>query len=152
MIKSILLATAGLGLLTSAAMANPYGKDRHHHRHHKMEHMLEKLDLNDAQKLEVEQLRASLKEQMKPNYEQLEALHKEKKEVLKADVLDEGRLRDLMVREAQVKADGVIAKQNTHRQIMALLTPEQTEKYEQMKEKMKNKKKKKNKKYRGDKS
>lgn len=139
MIKSILLATAGLGLMTGVVMANPYGDDRHHHRHHKMEHILEKLDLDDAQKAQVKQLRASLKEQMKPNYEQLEALHREKREVMQADVLDEGRLRDLMVREAQVKADGVIAKQNTHRQMMELLTPEQTEKLEAMKQKMKDK-------------
>ena len=66
-----------------------------------------------------------------------EALHEEKRvtreklrELSRADTLDESRLRELVRKQSDQRADMMIAKHATRNRINQLLTPEQQEQHE----------------------
>jgi periplasmic protein CpxP/Spy len=98
-----------------------------HGRHGKNATMrgLKELNLSDAQKVQVKSLKERNKVQFQPQREEMKTLASKKRDgIITAD--EEIRLKEL---KGQMKANG----QKSREEVMAILTPEQKSRFEQMK-------------------
>ena len=89
----------------------------------RLERLKEKLDLTAQQETEIKEILASTKAKNV-------ALREELREISRADSLDESRLRELVRKQSDQRADMMIAKHATRNRINQLLTPEQQEQHE----------------------
>jgi protein CpxP len=136
--KKIITAVAVAALGVTLAVAAPHGGKEGHGRgrhggHHGEfgERMAEKLNLSDAQKQQIKDIRQSSKEQNKAFFESFHATMKQFHEAKKAD--DTAKVESLRgTMEAQRTQMQAIRKAERDR-ILAILTPDQRAKFEAMK-------------------
>jgi Spy/CpxP family protein refolding chaperone len=96
----------------------------------RLEHLKERLDLTAQQEAEVKEILASTKAKDEALREKKRMASKELREISRAEPLDESRLRELVRKQSDQRADMMIAKHATRNRINQVLTPEQQEQHE----------------------
>lgn len=123
-----LISSAGF---STAAIAGGHGDARPHHR---MEHLITKLDLDEAQRDQVESISAQAREQhqaIKTEYrDNLRAIH----ELVQAEALDNEALAGLADAQGSLHAQKVALRAETMFELLSVLTPEQREQWEALRE------------------
>ena len=111
----------------------------HHFRHHRssMRHAFAKLNLTDEQKEKAKQIRINHKETIKPLKEQLRAKNAEIRESSKDGNFNEALVTQKMTEMASVRAKLFGEKVKMHQEFLAILTPEQKAKLDEMKSQFK---------------
>lgn len=97
--------------------------------------MFKGLDLTDAQKVQVETLLKTHREQMVNKAERY-AMHEELQTVLNSDTFDEAGVRVILEKQQAKKLEQEVAKLKLQHQLRAVLTPEQKAKLDERKAKM----------------
>ena len=96
----------------------------------RLEHLNERLDMTTQQETEIKEILATSKERNKALREEKCTTRKELREISRADTLDESRLRELVRKQSDQRADMMIAKHATRTRINQVLSPEQHEQHE----------------------
>jgi Spy/CpxP family protein refolding chaperone len=96
----------------------------------RLEHLKERLDLTAQQEAEIKEILASTKAKHEALHEEKRVTREELREISRADTLDESRLRELVRKQSDQRADMMIAKHATRTRINQVLTPEQQEQHE----------------------
>ncbi len=94
-----------------------------------------KLDLTDEQKSSIKSLKESNKESMKSIHLSMRSAKKQMKELLAVDEPDETAVKTLSAEMSELKAEKMLLQAKFKREALAMLTDEQREKLEKMKEK-----------------
>lgn len=113
----------------------PYGEiQRKPHRGAMLKHVLRELDLSDEQKQKIKAIMESEKDDKKQNRQQMMRLKQQMHQLLMADNLDEGQLRNLAHQTANLKVDMMLEHRELFQQIKQELTQEQLDQLEEMRE------------------
>ena len=96
----------------------------------RLEHLKERLDLTAQQETEIKEILATSKERNKALREEKRTTRKELREISGADTLDESRLRELVRKQSDQRADMMIAKHAKRTRINQVLSSEQQEQHE----------------------
>ena len=96
----------------------------------RLEHLKERLDLTAQQETEIKEILATSKERNKALREEKRTTRKELRGIASADTLDESRLRELVRKQSDQRADMMIAKHATRTRINQVLSSEQQEQHE----------------------
>lgn len=132
--KKIVAMVGVLALGASLAIAAP-GEGRGGKRHGKHgafgQKFAEKLNLTDAQRQQIEQIRKSTRENNAPLFESFRALREEKRAAKQAN--DTARLEALKGRAEALRAQMKQVREAEKAQIVSVLTPEQKAQFEAMK-------------------
>ena len=96
----------------------------------RLKHLKERLDLTAQQEAEIKEILASTKAKHEALHEEKRVTREELREISRADNLDESRLRELVRKQSDQRADMMIAKHATRARINQVLTPEQQEQHE----------------------
>ncbi|WP_221932906.1 Spy/CpxP family protein refolding chaperone [Thalassotalea sp. PS06] len=137
------LKTSAVLVLLSSLAFSSMAFDMHKHKGehgkqgYRMEKMLRALDLSDAQRAQIKEIRSNSKQQ-------LEALAPEKKEhrqelqaIIKADSFDENAFLALQNETAQKRQQAGLIRAKTMHQIYHVLDADQQAKFEKMQQKRK---------------
>ncbi len=144
--KAKIIATV-VGILvlvgTTAAFACPGGKGHHGKRGHGkgggMHGLMEKLDLTDAQKAEMEKLHTEMKEDVEPLRERMKELKQQMHQLWENDPVDEEALITLEREMATMKLQMSELRIQMKVDMMDILTPEQRAKFQELKKEFKGK-------------
>lgn len=110
----------------------PPGMARHDGKH--MEFMGRKLGLSDDQKAQVKQIFAAEKAAAEPLHKALAEGRQKLRQLAKAQPFDEAAFRAQATALEPTRIDMMVLRAKTHSQIQAILTPEQREKAEKLRE------------------
>jgi protein CpxP len=109
---------------------------QHHHGHHFMhkrfEKMAAKLALSEQQKVKMKEIFKQNREQAKPIFDRLVTEKRNMRTLLQADKTDEAAIRAQAAKLGAVEGDLAIQHAHMAKQIRAILTPEQIEKFKAM--------------------
>ena len=118
-------------------MANEHGGcDRHHAGKaghggkHDFQARLKELNLTEAQQAQVKDIMEKQKPQREARWKDLRESHKALHEAARSENYDAAKVRDLANKQAQLKAEATVQRIETMRQVYALLTPEQKQKWD----------------------
>ncbi|RPE98358.1 protein CpxP [Vibrio crassostreae] len=139
MTKKLVLAAAALPLIFGTASAYAYGGDKGDHKgmHGKCggfdKKVMRQLDLTDAQKAELKEMREANRAEMKAKHSGNKAdkmakmkAHQEKVQALVlADNFDEAAANDLASQMVEKQTERRVAMLKKQHQMMSVLTPEQ---------------------------
>lgn len=115
-----------------------FGKREHWgRRHHGRGHIFAKLELTDAQKEQIRQIRLARRDELKPIMEQIRAKHQEIRQSTEGGTFNEALVAQKLTEVAALKAKLMGARFEMRKEVMAVLTPEQKSKLEQMKSEFK---------------
>jgi protein CpxP len=98
-----------------------------------------KLDLTDAQKAQMKQIRQNSREEMRPLMEQIRAKRQEIRQAQAGGTVDEALVSQKLTEIAPLEAKMVAERARIHQQMLSVLTPEQRTKLEQLREQFKSK-------------
>jgi len=122
------------GTLATRAMANHGDGDRHfgrcdkasvEHREGRMEKMAQVLGLSEEQKQQIETIVSTSKEANRPIREKLWENKKAMRAAASGETIDRDKVRALAAENANLKADLLISRVETRKQVNAVLSPEQ---------------------------
>ncbi len=140
MMKKAILTTAIAAMIAGAALTGTaYAKGGFGGRggfggDAAIEHIIRALDLDDSQRAEVRRIADAARPQARSIADTLRDSHEQLATLTKADVLDEAALRSLADARGDVMADAMVARVQVMQQIRAVLTPEQLEKMDTMRD------------------
>jgi protein CpxP len=97
------------------------------------------LDLTDAQKAQMKQIRQNSREEMRPLMEQIRAKRQEIRQAQAGGTVDEALVSQKLTEIAPLEAKLMSARGRIHQQMLSVLTPEQRTKLEQLREQFKSK-------------
>lgn len=129
-------------LLTSLAIAPAYAK-RHgggssfacdNDRMTKIEQLKEVLELSPQQEAEIQTIISERRQTMTAQREAGKAHKRSLRDIFASETLDEVRLRELLSKQAELKADKMVAQHATHARINQVLTPEQQAKHQELRQ------------------
>lgn len=134
---SVALTAASL-LATVPALANEHGACNRHHAsktgHHDGKQAfharLKALNLTDAQQAQIKDIMERQKPQREARWKELRESHQALREAARSDSYDAARVQQLASRQAQLNAEMMVQRIETMRQVYALLTPEQKQKWD----------------------
>jgi Spy/CpxP family protein refolding chaperone len=133
-LKYLTLALLLVTLAITPSLAKPGQCDKSYENGEqqatRLEHLKERLDLTAQQETEIKEILASTKENNEALHEEKRVTREELREISGADTLDESRLRQLVRKQSDQRADMMIAKHATRTRINQVLTPEQQEQHE----------------------
>lgn len=103
------------------------------------ERLAKKLNLTDAQKEQVKQIRETSKAKVQPLKENMKSIHQQMETATADGQFDEAQVQALATQQANIMAQMIVEKERTKSQMFAILTPEQQAQAKQLKEQMKEK-------------
>ncbi len=111
----------------------PEYAEQHHHGHHFMherfEKMAAKLGLSEQQKVKMKEIFKQNREQAKPIFDRLITEKRNLRTLVQADKTDEAAIRAQAAKLGAVEGDLAIQRAHMDKQIRAILTPQQVEKF-----------------------
>ena len=137
--KVIIIASTIIALLSTATFAHSKFRGHHGEPFGKIEHILKKLDVTTEQREKIEPIVETTKTELKPIMEQSRETRKAIKELVHGDEIDKAALAELAQQKADLMVQKIELMASAKSQISSVLTPEQLEKFESMKEKYKSK-------------
>lgn len=140
--KTLALAIA-LPLALGSASALAYGGGKHHNGHGGkggcgMDHsnMFRQLDLTDAQKSELKELRQANREtmhgKMGERHSEMQAQHQKMQQLVLSEDFDEGQVRALAEEMSEQQVERRVAMLKQRHEMMQVLTPEQKTKLQEL--------------------
>lgn len=143
--KTIRLFVALAGIASAAAFGSQFAQadegreychqnaEQRHHGHHFMqqrfEKMAAKLGLSEPQKVKMKEIFKQNREQSKPVFERLITEKRNLRTLVQAEKTDDTAIRAQVSKLAGIEGDLAIQRAHMARQIRAILTPEQIEKF-----------------------
>ncbi|MDQ3749709.1 MAG: Spy/CpxP family protein refolding chaperone [Acidobacteriota bacterium] len=111
-----------------------FGQHQDFMKHHEqiVEHLSEKLKLNDRQKTQVKQIIADSKIRIQPLLERFKESHRKTINLGNNGVFDEQKSQEAAEEQAEIVKQLLVEKEKTKAAIFAVLTPEQREQAKQM--------------------
>ncbi|CAN5254559.1 hypothetical protein BH20ACI1_BH20ACI1_28080 [soil metagenome] len=101
------------------------------------ERLAEKLDLSDAQKAQVKQIKEAGKAKVQPLRENMKSIRQQLNAATADGNFNEAQVQTLATQQANIMAQLTVEKERTKSQIYAVLTPEQQTQAKALKEQMK---------------
>jgi protein CpxP len=98
------------------------------------------LDLTDAQKAQMKQIRESQRESLQPLKQELRAKKQEIRTATASGTFDEALVRQKLAEIAPIEAKLMAEQFRVHQEMLSVLTPEQRTKLDQMREQFKSRK------------
>lgn len=98
-----------------------------------------KLDLTDAQKAQMKQIRESQRESLQPLRQELRAKRQEIRTATASGTFDEALVRQKLAEIAPLEAKLMAERFRAHQEMLSVLTPDQRTKLDQMREQFKSK-------------
>jgi len=137
--RSLFLFTiAAAALLVAPALAQPGPMGRGGHGPHEpgmgLDRMIRHLDLTEEQRQQLEQLQARHRDATRAVRDQLRAAHERFAELAHAETLDEAALREAAAEMAELRSEMMLSRVSMRREVDAILTPEQLEQLQQMRQ------------------
>ncbi|MCS6804142.1 MAG: Spy/CpxP family protein refolding chaperone [Acidobacteriota bacterium] len=146
-LSSILLLTSGVVYaatdVTQTSVVKPatvqdehapgYGPGGRRHRR-LAARIARRLDLTEAQKEQIKAIHQAEKQTIKPLLDQLQAIHRQLRAMTGSEPFNEAQVRALAEQKAKVIAELTVARERIKSKVMAVLTPEQRAKLNQMRE------------------
>jgi Spy/CpxP family protein refolding chaperone len=133
-LKYLTLALLLVALAMTPAFAKPgkcgKGCENGERQTTRLEQLKENLDLTPRQEAEIKDILASTQAKHEAMREEKRMTREELRDVSRAESLDESRLRELVRKQSDQRADMMIAKHATRVRINQVLTPEQQEQHE----------------------
>jgi periplasmic protein CpxP/Spy len=105
--------------------------------HHGMGRMFGQLDLTDAQKTQMKQIRKSSHQSLLPLMQEIRAKRQEIRQAHQGGAVDENLVRQKLTEIAPLEAKLMAERQRVHQQMLSVLTPEQKTKLDQLREQFK---------------
>jgi Spy/CpxP family protein refolding chaperone len=102
------------------------------HRSDRMERMTRALDLTEDQRQQIQSILAAAREANRPIREKLHDNRKAMRAAATGETIDRDKVRALAADNANLKADLLISRVETRKQISAVLTPEQQQQLEKL--------------------
>ncbi len=109
-----------------------HGRHGHHFMHERFEKMAAKLGLSEQQKVKIKEIFRQNREQAKPVFDRLITEKRNMRTLVQADKTDEAAIRAQAAKLAAVEGDLAIQRAHMAKQIRAILTPDQIEKFKAM--------------------
>lgn len=109
-------------------------KTGHHGGKHGFHEKFKELNLTDAQQAQVKAIMEKQKPQREAKWKELRESHQALHEATRGDQYDAAKVRELANKQAQLKADMTVMRIESMRQVYALLTPEQKQKWDAKRE------------------
>jgi Spy/CpxP family protein refolding chaperone len=128
-ILAVLILVSGV-VLAQGWGRGPHGPGEPGERH--MERVLERLDLTEEQRAELEQKLPQFRETIQPSMERLREARASMNDLIHAEQLDEGAIRQAAAEVAEIEADVAVARAQHFQEMRQILTPEQLEELQQM--------------------
>ncbi|HEX5735605.1 MAG TPA: Spy/CpxP family protein refolding chaperone [Blastocatellia bacterium] len=102
-----------------------------------MGRIFSQLDLTDAQKAQIKQIHENSREELRPLVQEIRAKRQEIRQARQGGTVDEAFISQKLAEMAPLEAKMIAARARIHEQTLAVLTPEQRTKLEQMREQFK---------------
>ena len=136
------LAIALVAIGTIFVFAQKTDGDKGHKRgfgHHRggFGRLAKQLNLSDAQKVQIKQIREAGKAKVQPLRENMKSIHQQMNAATADGKFDEAQVQSLATQQADIMAQLTVEKERTKSQIYAILTPEQQTQAKALKEQMK---------------
>lgn len=133
---------SGLALSTLLLVMSVGVEAKHHggmHKkpsaeHHQM--MMEKLGVNDEQRVQMDKLHQQRMEAVKAHQEKIQELKQQQRKLMQQETLDKSQLQSNLRKQADLKAEMLADKHQHHQQVNKVLTVEQRAKMQELKEQM----------------
>lgn len=109
-----------------------HGHHGHPFMHKRFERMAAKLGLSEQQKVKIREIFKENRAQAKPIFDRLITERRDLRTLVQADKTDEAAIRAQAAQLAAVEGDLAIQRAHMVKQIRAILTPEQVEKFKAM--------------------
>jgi periplasmic protein CpxP/Spy len=98
------------------------------------------LDLTDAQKAQMKQIRETQHQSLQPLRDELRAKRQELRQASQNGTFDESLVRQKLIEIAPIEAKLMAERFRAHQEMLSVLTPEQRSKLDQMREQFKSRK------------
>jgi protein CpxP len=135
LVAASLLATAPAFANEKGSCDRPHaGKIGAHGGKHGFHAKLKELNLTEAQQAQVKDIMEKQKPQREARWKDLRESHKSLYEAARSENYDAAKVRDLANKQAQLKAEATVQRIETMREVYALLTPEQKQKWDAQRE------------------
>jgi len=113
------------------------GREGHFGRRGGEGRIFKQLDLTDAQKAQMKQIREDSREQIRPLAEQIRAKRQEIRQAREGGTVNEALVTQKLTEIAPLEAKLIAERARVHEQMLSVLTAEQRTKLEQMREQFK---------------
>lgn len=133
-IASILVSSLGVAGVAHAC-GGQKGEHKEGRRGDQMVHVLKKLDLTKEQSQAIHNIKNESRDQMQAQRDQMNEIRKALREQGSAKTFDANKVRELADAKAKIMADMTVQRIQSLYQIRKQLTPEQLEKFDNMKDK-----------------
>ncbi len=131
--KTVAIAISLIALLALSAVYTPaQGPGRGFRHGPGGGHVFDQLDLTDQQQSAIKEILAAEKAANEPIFQELASVRKELNEATAEGKFDEAQVQALATRHGQAMAQLMVERERVKSQIYAVLTPEQREKAEQL--------------------
>ncbi|MEP7039025.1 MAG: Spy/CpxP family protein refolding chaperone [Acidobacteriota bacterium] len=119
------------------------GKFKHGFGHHRgsFGRLAKQLNLTDAQKAQMKQIREDGKAKTQPLRESMKSIHQQLSAATADGNFNEAQVQSLAAQQANIMAQLIVEKERTKSQIFAILTPEQQTQAKALKDQMKERRK-----------
>jgi len=97
-------------------------------------HLTRRLDLSDAQQQQVKSLMEAQKPVVQPLFQQLMAQQQQMIAATKSGQFDQAKVQAIANQQAQIIANLIVVREQTHSKVYSLLTPEQRTKFDEMRQ------------------
>ena len=102
-----------------------YIETREHSGNRHFARLARDLELSSEQQVQIRELRAAHRQEVKPLYRNLGEERREMRQLVKAEAFDESAARAIAARQAETRAGLVVEQARVGHQIRSVLTPEQ---------------------------
>lgn len=135
-LAGMLASTLGVAGIASVAHASR-GHDGCEHRGDHMKHMMKKLDLSKEQRQTIRSIKNESRDQMQAKRDEMYKIRKALREQGSAKTYDANKVRELANAKSKIMADMTVQRIEHMHKMRKQLTPEQLEKFDEMKNKRK---------------
>ena len=137
-LRKVFLALAIVSIAAVPVLAKQHGGDGFmKHKGHKgmnMERLKVALDLTEQQQADIQQIINQQREKVQPVREQAQLNRDGIRELMDQENLDEAKLQALMQEQSKLRTEMMIERHATRAKIDQVLTPEQRQKHEELRE------------------
>jgi protein CpxP len=123
-----LTVTAGAALMAAGLATATFAQGGEERAPAREGRFLRGLDLTDAQRQQIREIRQSHRDEMQAAAERLRSAHRTQRESARATPVDEARIRATSQALADAMTEVAVLRARVHQQVLAVLTPEQQEK------------------------
>lgn len=136
--KALLALALGASLMVFNVSADARNHGGMHDNDSMMKHdmMMEKLGVNEEQRMKIDKLYEQRKEAVKAHQEQMQELMQEQRHMMQQDNLDKTKLQNNLRKQADLKAEMMAGRHQHYMEVQKHLNEEQRAKMKELREQM----------------